>query len=141
MIYQYVLTGAALGICSYTDLRYRKVDVRAAAIYLVLAVLGHVFGQTASLVDLAVGVLPGAVCFVISWVSRQGLGYGDSLLITVMGVSLGVWNGIWSACTAFFWAGIWAFGIYIVRRAGRDRELPFVPFLLLGFVIQWTGGF
>jgi leader peptidase (prepilin peptidase)/N-methyltransferase len=141
MNYQYLLTGAAFAVCSYTDLKFRRVDLKVAVIYLILSLCGHLFGQDVALADLGVGLLPGAFCFLISWISRQSLGYGDDLLILICGISLGVWNCIWTVFTAFFWAGIWAVFMFVVKKAEREREFPFVPFLLLGFIIQWTGGF
>jgi leader peptidase (prepilin peptidase)/N-methyltransferase len=140
-MYQVVVTGIALGISSYTDLKYQRIYTRVLLPYFLLVVLGNLIGGTASLAEMGMGVLPGAFCLVISWVSRQSLGYGDSLLILICGVSLGFWPCIWVAFTAFFWAGIWALAAHCLRGAKRTSEFPFVPFLLLGFVIQWIGGF
>lgn len=140
-MYQYVLTGAALGISSYIDLKKRRVYGVVALVYLVLAVLGHFIWRTESLREILVGALPGIFCFLVSWASRQSLGYGDSLLITICGVSLGFWPCTWITFTAFFWSGIWGLAAYRLRRMGRKKEFPFIPFLLLGFVIQGTGGF
>lgn len=140
-MYQCILTGTALFISMITDLKYHRVYKHVAVPYLVLAVSGHVIGGTASLMEIAVGIVPGIFFLAVSWASRQSLGYGDSLLLMIGGVSLGFWPCVWIAFTAFFWAGIWALILYRLRREGRSKEFPFVPFLFLGFVIQWTGGF
>lgn len=140
-MYQYILTGAALGISSYTDLKCRRVYGAVAAAYLILAVLGHLTGRTASLTEMLAGVLPGVFCFLVSWVSRQSLGYGDSLVILICGVSLGFWLCIWITFTAFFWSGVWGAAVYRMRKMSPREEIPFIPFLLLGFVIQGIGGF
>lgn len=140
-MYQYILTGAALGISMITDLKWHRVYKSVAVSYLILAILGHAIGGTASPMEIVIGVIPGIFFFAVSWVSRQSLGYGDSLLITICGASLGFWPCIWTAFTAFFWSGIWALVLYRLRRENRRKEFPFVPFLFLGFVIQWAGGF
>lgn len=140
-MYQYILTGAALGLCSVTDLKWHRVYKGAAAGYLILAIAGHMAGGTASWAEMAAGVIPGLLFLAVSWASRESLGYGDSLLLAVCGVSLGFWPCIWTAFTAFFWAGVWALFLFWFRKQNRRKEFPFVPFLLLGFVIQWTGGF
>lgn len=139
-MYQYILTAAALGISSFTDLRWHRVYGRIVVLYLILAILGHVAAGTVSL-EIVAGIMPGIFFMIVSWVSRQGLGYGDSLLLTVCGAALGFWPCVWMAFTAFFWSGIWALVLYWFRREGRKKEFSFVPFLFLGFVIQCIGGF
>lgn len=138
-MYQYVLSAIILLICSYTDIKYRRVSKGIAAIYFTLAVLGHLAAGD-SPGETVLGLIPGGFCFLLSWISRQGLGYGDSVLITGCGVSLGFGPCMLVSFTAFFWAGLWAMGLFVFRKADRKKELPFVPFLLLGVVIQGIGG-
>ncbi len=152
-MYQRIVTGFFLTICSVTDVKRRCIYNRDAFVYFILAVIGrmavilHLFlsdgGTQAAAVcrSIFAGLIPGGVCFLVSWLGRQGLGYGDSVLILICGISLGFWTCMWITFTAFFWAGIWAV-ILLVKRSGevRKRAFPFVPFLLLGYVIQGFGG-
>lgn len=140
-MYQYILTGVMLGISSLTDLKWRKVYKGTVAVYMILAILGHIAGSPGSLAEIISRVIPGIFFLTVSWISRQSLGYGDSLLLAVCGISLGLWPCIWVAFTAFFWAGIWALVLYRFRNENRRKEFPFVPFLFFGFVLQWIGGF
>lgn len=137
-MYQYALSGAAFLICSITDLKCRKVYKAVAAGYLLLALLGHFIGKTA-VAEIAAGLLPGSVCVLLSWLSRQGLGYGDSILIAICGVSVGFWSCVAIIFTAFFFSGLWAVGLLVFRRAERKKEIPFVPFLLIAVILQWVG--
>lgn len=139
-MYQCLLTGVILLGCSVTDLKGRKIYKAAAAGYLMFALLGHMMGGTFFSIDLAFSLLPGLVCFVLSWVSRQSLGYGDSALILGCGLSLGLWPCVEMLLFAFFLAGVWAIGLLLFRRARRGKEIPFTPFLFLGLVIGWAGG-
>ncbi len=138
-MYQYLLTGTVLLICSVTDLKSRKVYKAVAGAYILLAFLGRVAGNNIAPGELAAGLLPGAFCFLISWISRQSLGYGDSALVTGCGLSIGLWPCMTTLFTAFFLSGLWAVGLLVLRRAGREKELPFVPFLLIGAVICGCG--
>jgi leader peptidase (prepilin peptidase)/N-methyltransferase len=138
-MYQKWLTGTALVVCAWTDIRERTLYSRTIGLYAVLAVIGLLAGKSTSIPELAISLIPGLFCLMISWISRQALGYGDSLLIAVIGISLGFWPCIWVSFSGFFWAGIWS-GILLLGRTERKREIPFVPFLLAGFVIQCLGG-
>ncbi len=139
-MYQRILTGAVLLGCAVTDLKCRKIYKAAAAGYLALAVLGQLARRTATVAQMAFGLLPGIFCLVVSWLSGQGLGYGDSVLVLGCGLSLGFWPCMETLFFAFFLSGLWAVILLVLRKAGRKKEIPFVPFLLAGALIQWAGG-
>lgn len=138
-MYQYLLSGAVLLFCSAVDIKHHRVHKGIAMAYSVLALLGHLAGGAQSPAALAAGLLPGACCFLISLVSREGLGFGDSALITGCGVSLGLWPCLGILFTALLLSGLWAAVLLVFRRVRRGQEIPFVPFLLLGLLIQWMG--
>lgn len=139
-MYQWVISGVMLSVCAWTDLRRHRIYHIVLFCYLGMALLGHLLGKTAGPAGVASGMLPGLFCLLVSWATRQGLGYGDSLLIVICGVSLGLRPCAAIAVTAFFLAGFWAALLLILRRGGRKKEIPFVPFLLLGLLICRTGG-
>ena len=139
-MYQYVLTLFLLGVCTYTDIRYRKVYGKAIALYSVLALAGNLLRSPVVWTDVVCGAVPGAACMVVSWISRQGLGYGDSILILACGMTLVIRVCISFVVTAFLLAGIWDGILFIFRKADRRREFPFVPFLLMALLMQGTGG-
>ncbi len=154
MLYQYLLTGTVFSICSFTDLKSRKIYKSVMIGYLLLALLGRALSPAVSpgdqvapdagylrgFEDLAAALLPGIFCFLLSWISRQGLGYGDSALVAGCGISVGLWPCLGILFLAFLLAGLWSAGLLLLRKAGRKKEIPFVPFLLLGTVIYWVGG-
>ncbi len=139
-MYQYLLTGAALLACSVTDLKCRRVYKVVAAGYFLSALLGHLIEGTAMPAGLISGLFPGACCLLVSWLSREGLGYGDSILILCCGISLGVWPCLSALMIALCLSGLIAVLLLLSRRVSRRKEIPLVPFLFLGVVIQWAGG-
>lgn len=139
-MYQKVLTGIVMGICTYTDLRWKKIGAKVLWGYLALAVAGILMESTGQLPDHVYGVFPGLVCLVLSLVSKEKFGYGDSFLILICGISLGIAPCIWICLCGFFWAGMWAVFLLAVKHCGQEQEFPFVPFLGLGFLIQCLGG-
>lgn len=162
--YQYWLTVWGLLYCSVSDLRKRSISRRVILIYLALALLGYAAalagygmdgydiesqymgldrycrGLSALIVRAGIGAIPGMICLFLSFLSRQSLGLGDSLLITVCGISMGFSGCLQIIITAFFCAGIWAVILLVFHRAGRKKEFPFIPFLFLGVVLLGVGG-
>ncbi len=134
-MYQQYLTCAALGICTYTDVRYRRVYKKVTVAYLLLALMGRLAMKTMDGRQLVLGLAPGICCLAVSWVTRQGLGYGDSILIAVCGISLGAELCVRMIGIALFWAGVWALFLFRLKGANRKKEFPFVPFLLAGALL------
>ncbi len=137
-MYQQCITAVALSVCAYTDVRYRKVYGKVAAVYVVLAAGGWIVCGKKNLCELLLGLLPGAVCLSLSWITREALGYGDSMLILACGLSLGLWQCLSLSAIAFFLAGVWGAVLLIRHRGDRKRTFPFVPFLLAAlFVLEF----
>lgn len=135
-MYQSVLTGAALGYHAAMDLKYKAVCSRGLFVYFLLVVGGHMMGSTLTAEKLLTGVVPGCICMLVSWLSREAFGYGDSILILICGISLGV-----AVCTtvvflAFLGAGLWAAALVVIKKTDRRCEIPFIPFLLMGYALM-----
>lgn len=66
--------------------------------------------------------------------TREGLGYGDSWMILILGISLGLWDILLLLSIALICSGILAIMLLIRGKWSRKVSFPFVPFLMLGYV-------
>ncbi len=134
-MYQKIVTGIFLLLCAYTDLKthcvYRRTAVAAAA----AAAAGHLAANDMGAAACLLSLLPGACCFLISLLTREQLGYGDSLVITVCGFSLGMEEVTGLLMTGFFLAALWAVGLCVFFHADRKKEIPLMPFLVAAFLL------
>lgn len=135
-LYQYVLTGTVLGICSLTDLRHKVVHKKVLILYGLLVLAGCGAAGKLSGKIILYGMIPGILCLLVSKISGQALGYGDSILILLTGSSLGIQNCVGITIWAFLCSGLWALFLVGIKKADKKAEIPFVPFLMIGFVIQ-----
>lgn len=138
-MYQKLLTLTVFAVCSYTDIRYRRIYGWSLVLYCVLAIIGHTFDEITEAADIVAGLLPGLICIVISWMSKQSLGYGDSALIAVSGVSLGAAVCLQLLYTALLGAGIFGLILITVFKKSRKYDMPFAPFLFLGMMLVGGG--
>lgn len=79
--------------------------------------------------------LPGIVFLLIAYVGRECIGYGDGLVILCLGAYLSLGQILELCMAALTLAGLVALGLMLVAHKGRKTTLPFVPFLLAGYVI------
>lgn len=158
MGFQMIITGICLIICTYTDLRYRCIYRRVVFGIMILSAAGHAvswFSDNAafwsagqqdlaeismSAVTAASGLIPGMICFLISFLTREAFGYGDSVVVTACGISLGLEKTAELLVMSFFLSALWAVFLCIFRKAGLKKEFPFLPFLSAAFVLQIITG-
>lgn len=85
-----------------------------------------------ALVAVAGGVGAAACYWLIWWISRGKLGFGDVRLAGLLGLATGansVTVLVWSFVLGSLIGAVWAVA---VRLAGRGREFPYGPSMLLG---------
>ncbi len=91
-------------------------------------------------VSLAIAVL--AFFIVIRLVSRGGMGLGDAKLAAVLTLglaSLGIWSVALAILASFFAGSVVGVSLMVVKRSSLRTQMPFGPFLTLGFVVTALG--
>lgn len=137
---QYILTGIYLVLCAYTDIRFRYIDWKAAAVITVLSAAIHLSAGTADTFSVVLSLIPGSCCFMVSFLTKEGFGYGDSLSVLVCGVTLGMEAAMELLMMGLGLAAVWAMGLCLLKKADGKSEFPFIPFLLASFVILCLTG-
>lgn len=75
-----------------------------------------------------------------SWFTQESFGYGDSILILILGILSGGWNLLWILFAAFLIASVYG-GIMIARKKyTRKNSFPFIPFLTVAYLGGMIGG-
>ena len=80
-----------------------------------------------------------AIPFALIWLVSKGkwMGLGDPKLMLAMGTILGFSSGVVSIVISFWIAAIVGIGMIILKKAHRKTEVPFAPFLAIGFAIAF----
>lgn len=136
-----IVTGLLLALMSYKDIREHKVSVS------MLMLCGIISGITCANVMIMetsevwklhlVGFLIG-LCFIgISKVTREGLGYGDSWLLCVLGTYLGIWSMLELLVITWVLTAIAAGAVLVRNRFKRRTSLPMIPFIAVGYMSVW----
>lgn len=129
------ILGSILAIQSFFDIKKKEIPVLVTIAGVAAGALCEI-GKGNFIVTQPRSLIPGILCLIFSKVSREALGYGDSLLICMMGLYLQA-GGIISICMwAFILAGIVALFLFIFAKKKGKYEMPFVPFLLAAYVME-----
>lgn len=134
--------GLYLFMLSVADVRIRKLPVWILAAGGVAACAVRIYQRGIPVILVLAGAAVGVVFLAVSKVTEEGFGYGDSLLILVLGIYLGFWNLLGILLGAFLLCSLFAIAALAYHRFHRNTGYPFVPFLMASYIVWMCfGGF
>lgn len=80
------------------------------------------------------GVMIGAVLLLFGYFSKEAIGFADGILILVCGAAFGLYETAMLCFFATVYAGSCSVVLLIAGRVGKKSRIPFVPFVLLGYI-------
>ena len=108
-----------LVINTWTDIRKKEICLPVLFIFLAGGILWRI----------RQGLL-----ILIALISGGMVGFGDGLLILTMGSVLEAGELAGILCGALLLCGIYSGIEYLMLKKSRSEEIPFVPFLLIGYL-------
>lgn len=138
----YIIFFLYLSVLSWMDIRRRQLCLRLLLSGFPASVVSGFFVSDLPAVLLIAGGAVGVLFLCVSRVTGEAFGYGDSILIVILGSFLGFWNIISLVTAAFLLAAVFSVWMMAVKGFTRKSAFPFVPFLTaayLGGIL--TGGF
>ena len=124
-----------LGVNSIRDLRTKTIFIRFTVLSAVTGIGFCLFDPGYPVTACLTGMLPGlATCF-LAFMTKETIGYGDGIVMIAMGTLIGAGNCLAAAMTAVVLSGVTAFFLLLSRRAKKQDQIAFVPFLFLGVLM------
>jgi leader peptidase (prepilin peptidase)/N-methyltransferase len=130
-----------LAICALWDAVRKEIPLIVVWIGMLTAVLLRAAGviETESWGMMGAALLPGFLFWVISYVTREKVGYGDGWILLLIGLFIGV-----AKCMAVLMAALFAESVFLIimmalQKIHGDNQVPFVPFLLAGLGVIMCG--
>ena len=122
-----------LSLCSFEDVKYRRLTVIYIFMFGIAGVILHMFAPVCSIYSILWGMLLGLVLILISVATRGSLGMGDGILLVVTGVYLGGYGNLQLFLYGLLLSALCSLGLLALKRKKRKDEIAFVPFLLLSY--------
>lgn len=126
---------------SVGDVKDRKISVYILLMSAAASILYHCVKQDMNIWNIAGGALIGGGFLFVSRITEEGIGYGDSLSILVLGIYLGFWKILMVLSLTFFLILYVSVPLLCIKKMSRTYTLPFLPFLTGGYLfLLLTGG-
>ncbi len=137
-MWEYAIKGFTvlmLGITAIQDIRWKKVRVAIVWAAALLICLCIPFSSRMPVIERLLGVISGLGVVLLSKITGGKIGLGDGLVLAVTGMGLGFWGNIELFALALALAAVFSIGLIIIRRANRKKIIPFIPFILLAYML------
>lgn len=131
-----VIFAGYLGVLTVMDIRNKRLNLLFLLSGFLLMAAGFFCKREIHPLLLATGAGVGLVFLLASRVTGESFGYGDSILIMIMGGFLGFWDILSLLTAAFLLAAVFSVIMLVRKKFNRKTAFPFVPFLM----IAYTGG-
>lgn len=139
MIQTYVLLGT-LGLHSLEDIRQKKITVTLTLISGIAGILMHLIFQNQTIFEMIAGAFPGLLIFAAGGLTRSKIGKGDGIVFMLTGLYLGLAENLRLMFFSFSLAGIWGLYLLLIKKCEKEKRIPFVPFLFLGYCLSMISG-
>ncbi|MBR3241363.1 MAG: prepilin peptidase [Parasporobacterium sp.] len=123
-----------LFLAAFSDVRCGEISLLLVGAEFITGVFFRLVLEKSNIFELLCGCIPGCVFLLFSWLTKQAVGYGDSAMLVSTGVFLGLTRTLLLLGLSFLAAGLFAAVKLIFYKMKRKEELPFLPFLLTGYL-------
>lgn len=132
-----------LGIFSYWDIRKKELPGKLLVVILLISVVitvvkGLQKSDAGVIWMIVTGMGPGGLLLLLAFVTREKLGYGDGLVLMIIGNLVGVEQCMFMLSLAILLSFGFSCLLLVFFRKNRNDSFPFVPFYFLGGVLTFV---
>ncbi|MCL2050567.1 MAG: prepilin peptidase [Lachnospiraceae bacterium] len=122
------------------DIKSKKIPLQLIIIFgLTIIGISLQYGRFNSW-EILVRIMPGIFLLLISFVTKEAIGYGDGIVILLIGLGMDIQVMVSFIMIAFLLSAIVSIIILIKKKGDRQTRLPFMPFLLTAWCVCLIGG-
>lgn len=122
-----------LGVICVFDIKKKKIPVYMLIILAAAGIISNLTVGEFNIEKRIIAMLPGIIMIMVSMVTKQQIGYGDGLIILLMGLYINIDDILSIVLSAFLVSSVFAIILMTVFKKKKNFEMAFSPFLLIGY--------
>ena len=134
-----IIAGVGLAALAWADFKKKSIPVMPTMVWGVILLVAQIIGGGKG-VAIIVGMIPGALLLLLAVASKEKIGIGDGVVTVCLGCGYPPEGVLSVLFAALLLAAVTAALLLLLKKAGRKTELPFLPFLLAGWIYGVIGG-
>ena len=120
---------------SIRDIKTHQISITFVSIIGIMGMITYMPFVKTDFISVFLGMVVGLSVLLVSFFSRQQIGYGDGLVALVLGPAFGIWTMLLGIVIAFFGSSIFSIILLLLKKAEKKTRIPFVPFITLGTAV------
>lgn len=116
------------------DLRKKEVNISLCISVALVGLIYEIFISKTDIVSIILGILPGIFLMLTSIVTNEEVGKGDAVILSTIGIFLGLKKTILVLIYALFSTIIIGGILLLIRKKNKKYKIPFVPFILFSYI-------
>lgn len=124
-----------LSICTVFDIRKKEIPLILAGAGMTAAVgftIWRIENGSIYTAQILLSLLPGLFFLLVSWCTKEKVGYGDGILLLITGLMVGFYLCFTGLCISLFLSAFFGVLLLFLHKARKNSRIPFVPFLTMG---------
>ncbi|MCM1251322.1 MAG: prepilin peptidase [Clostridium sp.] len=124
-----------LGICAVFDIRKKEIPLILAAAGIITATgaaIWRIKSGEAFVAQILFSLLPGIFFLAVSRCTKEKVGYGDGVLLLIIGLMTGFYRCFFGLCVGLFLSACCGLFLLLIHKAVKESRIPFAPFLTVG---------
>lgn len=121
-------------ICTVSDIKTKKISLKFSLVFLFLGLFIYLFFIKADIKILLYNLLSGISVLLVSLFTKGAIGAGDAVILIIMSFYMPSASTLIILFFSLLIASIVSVTL-IIKKYSRKYELPFAPFITLGYTI------
>lgn len=130
-----VAAGVGIGIGALFDGYKRLLPWLLIIAYMVAGIGLRIYDGTILEANRLYSLIPGIILILYAYISGESVGYGDGFMIMGLGMYMNLLELGAVLMLSVTLSGLVALILLVVFKKGKHFELPFIPFLFLGYIL------
>ena len=122
-----------LGVICVFDIKRKKIPVYMLIILAAAGIISNFAVGEFDIEKRIIAMLPGMILLIVSMITKQQIGYGDGMIILIMGLYIDIDDILSIVLSSFLLSSIAAIILMTVFKKKKNFEMAFSPFLLIGY--------
>jgi leader peptidase (prepilin peptidase)/N-methyltransferase len=130
-----IIVGIWLSVLGWIDCKHKEIPMWLAMLGGVIGI-GFCIWEGRSIEGIVLSCLPGILTLVFSRLTKEVIGYGDGIVMGILGLFWKIGQLLSIGMTAFVLAGMVALVLLVVFQKKGSSRMPFIPFLCVAYGID-----
>ncbi len=123
-----------LTLSTLLDVKKKEVNTILCVIVAAVGLVYELFIMKTNIAIIILGILPGVFLMLASIVTNEEIGKGDAVILSTIGIFLGLKKSILILINALFMTVLIGGIFLLIKRKNRKYKIPFVPFILFSYI-------